>query len=632
MPKNQDINRVHISTFKKSLISAIFCLFLILPLFCQDQQLADSLETIYINGDFEEEYRLELLYQLAIKHPVSEAKIKYSNELLTLAKEVDSSKQIYTAYLEKGNAYHALGELSLAIENYLNAGDIAIQNSDSIQLAMIYGSVANIYQSMGNYKTGIPYNKKSIAIFKNNLEEKKDSIKFASSIENLGYAYSKLNKPDSALILLNESGELFSQFNDTIGLAYNHLNRGTVYALQKDYVNAEKSINKAFPIIDKKKHFDVMCETLIDISEIYLVKNEIERASEFAYKSLDLAREHNLKSEIGRASLQLSKIYKLTGNDDKSLIFYKDYISYKDSVTNLSSVQEIAHMRTEFEVAQKQTEIDLKQSEVELLNQQKSNLRILAFSMIALLGLTGFYFRNIRKAKRRSDDLLLNILPSSTAQELKEHGKVKAKKFESVSVMFTDFQAFTKYSQKLSPEMLVKSVDYYFSKFDEIIEKYSLEKIKTIGDAYMCAGGLNSESPDHHLKIVKAAFEISEFIKESKFSDLGEMAHFDIRIGINTGPVVAGVVGKKKFAYDIWGDSVNVASRMESNSQAGRINVSENTYQLIKNEFHCEYRGEIEVKNKGLMKMYFVESSKVTSVINETEIKPKSIKKTTIPI
>ena len=110
------------------------------------------------------------------------------------------------------------------------------------------------------------------------------------------------------------------------------------------------------------------------------------------------------------------------------------------------------------------------------------------------------------------------------------------------------------------------------------------------------------------------------------------MAHFDIRIGINTGPVVAGVVGKKKFAYDIWGDSVNVASRMESNSQAGRINVSENTYQLIKNKFHCEYRGEIEVKNKGLMKMYFIESSKETSVINDIQIKPKSINKTTIPI
>ena len=164
----------------------------------------------------------------------------------------------------------------------------------------------------------------------------------------------------------------------------------------------------------------------------------------------------------------------------------------------------------------------------------------------------------------------------------------------------------------------------------DIIEEHNLEKIKTIGDAYMCAGGLNSESPDHHLKIVKAAFKISEFVKESKHSELGELAHFDIRIGINTGPVVAGVVGKKKFAYDIWGDSVNVASRMESNSEAGRINISENTYQLIKNKFNCEYRGEIEVKNKGLMKMYFVEAKKAISDFNDPPKfdKFKTIKKT----
>ena len=269
-----------------------------------------------------------------------------------------------------------------------------------------------------------------------------------------------------------------------------------------------------------------------------------------------------------------------------------------------------------------------------LLNEQKANQRLLILTMVVILGMTGLYYWNIHKEKRKSDDLLLNILPKKTAEELKENGMVKAKKFESVTIMFTDFQAFTQHSQKLTPETLVKTVDYYFSKFDEIIEKYSLEKIKTIGDAYMCAGGLNSESPDHHLKIIQAAFEISDFIKKSKASNLGEMAHFDIRIGINTGPVVAGVVGKKKFAYDIWGDSVNVASRMESNSQAGRINVSENTYKLIKNEFHCEYRGEIEVKNKGLMKMYFVEKSKVASIANDQQIniKPKTIKKTTIPI
>ena len=156
----------------------------------------------------------------------------------------------------------------------------------------------------------------------------------------------------------------------------------------------------------------------------------------------------------------------------------------------------------------------------------------------------------------------------------------------------------------------MKSVDYYFSKFDYIIEKYKIEKIKTAGDSYMCAGGIPFPTNDHAVKMTLAAFEIAQFVEDTKKSRDQDIAQFDIRIGINTGPVIAGVVGTKKFAYDIWGDTVNVASRMESESLPGKINISENTYQLIKNAFECEFRGKIKVKNKGIMKMYFVNKVK----------------------
>ena len=258
---------------------------------------------------------------------------------------------------------------------------------------------------------------------------------------------------------------------------------------------------------------------------------------------------------------------------------------------------------------------------MDLLNEQKRNQRIVVIATataLLLIGIlaVGLYRRNkfisrtkeiIEKEKRRSDDLLLNILPEETAAELKSKGKVQPKRFDSVSVMFTDFKGFTAYSDKLSPEELVDSIDYYFSNFDKIIERHGLEKIKTVGDAYMCAAGLPYPSPDHAVKIVEAALEISEFVKESKKNDPDDMTRFDIRIGVNSGPVVAGVVGTKKFAYDIWGDTVNIASRMESNSEPGRINISEETYRLVKDYYSCSYRGELEAKNKGLMKMYFVE-------------------------
>ena len=206
--------------------------------------------------------------------------------------------------------------------------------------------------------------------------------------------------------------------------------------------------------------------------------------------------------------------------------------------------------------------------------------------------------------------LLLNILPSDTAQELKENGKVKAKRFESVTVMFTDFEGFTSKSMGFSPERLVTSVDYYFSAFDKIIGKYGLEKIKTIGDAYMCAGGLPFPSEDHPRKVIAAAQEILEFMESVDNKNDPEIAHFETRIGINTGPVVAGVVGTRKFAYDIWGDTVNVAARMESNSKPGKINISQNTYDLVKEHYDCSFRGKIDVKNHGNMKMYYVNGRK----------------------
>ena len=181
-----------------------------------------------------------------------------------------------------------------------------------------------------------------------------------------------------------------------------------------------------------------------------------------------------------------------------------------------------------------------------------------------------------------------------------------AKKYASVTVLFSDFVGFTSYAEKLSPEDLVKTIDYYFSKFDLIMDKYGLEKIKTIGDAYMAAGGLTDKTVDHAKQMVLAAKEMNDFVAKAK-DDSSTSATFDIRIGINTGPVVAGVVGTKKFAYDIWGDTVNIASRMESNSESGRINITEYTHDIIKNDFNFDYRGELAVKNRGDLKMYFVD-------------------------
>lgn len=208
--------------------------------------------------------------------------------------------------------------------------------------------------------------------------------------------------------------------------------------------------------------------------------------------------------------------------------------------------------------------------------------------------------------KKKSDDLLLNILPEVVAQELKQTGRTTPRSYEIATVMFTDFENFTVKSERLSPEELVSIIDSCFKKFDEIISRHNIEKIKTIGDAYLCVSGLPDTKDHNAVNVINAAMEILEVIKEQQMNS--DSGFFDIRIGIHTGPLVAGVVGDKKFAYDIWGDTVNTAARMEQNSESNRINISQSTYQLVKDKFKCSFRGKQPAKNKGLIEMYFVES------------------------
>ena len=214
----------------------------------------------------------------------------------------------------------------------------------------------------------------------------------------------------------------------------------------------------------------------------------------------------------------------------------------------------------------------------------------------------------IRKQKDEVENLLLNILPAEVAEELKVKGSAEAQQFDEVTVLFTDFKGFTQLSEKMSPKELVFVINEYFSAFDHIMVKYGVEKIKTIGDAYMAVGGLPITTSTHATDVISAAIEIQQFMAEQKSRKeaQGEL-FFDIRIGVHTGPVVAGIVGVKKFAYDIWGDTVNTASRMESNGEVGKINISQTTYTLVKDKFNCVERGKIQVKGKGEVDMYFVD-------------------------
>jgi predicted ATPase/class 3 adenylate cyclase/tRNA A-37 threonylcarbamoyl transferase component Bud32 len=211
-------------------------------------------------------------------------------------------------------------------------------------------------------------------------------------------------------------------------------------------------------------------------------------------------------------------------------------------------------------------------------------------------------------ANKRTDELLLNILPASIADELKEKGEAATKVFNNATILFADFKNFTKVVEFMDPEDLVKLIDTYFSEFDEIMKKHDIEKIKTVGDAYISAGGLPDPLKGSPKQVVDAAIEMLDFAKRTALiHEKNGIPSFEIRIGINTGSVIAGVVGKLKFAYDIWGDTVNTAARLEQNSEGGKINISASTYKAVKNYYNCIHRGKIDAKNKGEIDMYFVD-------------------------
>lgn len=568
----------------------------------QDQKVADSLKRIYLKGNLQDSIKLTVLKDLAFNETNDyKLAVKYSEELITLAEQKGDNIYLYNGYFLKGNAEWSLGNLTEALNAYFKSGEVAKKENDRRREGNTYGAIANIYVVANNHTNARLYYKKAIAT----LRKSNDSLALASAILNSGDEYRTNKIYDSALLNFKEAGKIFEMINYSSGKAYTLGNIGMVYAAIGHSGLAEKNLNEAISILEQSEDYYPICVYLISMCDIFLEKGDNKTAMNYAVRSLQLAEQVGLKEQITNANLKLSELYEIAGNIPESFKYYKNYVAYRDSINNIKSVQRMGDLRTDYEVSQKQVEVDL-------LNQQKKNQQTIELALIVILTLTTiilatlyWYYRTIKREKKRSESLLLNILPAETAEELKLTGKVDAVRFDEVTVLFTDFVAFSRLAESVKPEQVVKSIDFYFKGFDEITTKYGLEKIKTIGDSYMCASGLPTTNPAHAKNAIKAAKEMLEFVTNSLNIQDG-LSHFEIRIGVHTGPVVAGIVGIKKWQYDIWGDTVNIASRMEAKSEPGRINLSETTHDKIKDEFPCIYRGEMEVKNRGILKMYFL--------------------------
>ena len=405
-----------------------------------------------------------------------------------------------------------------------------------------------------------------------------------------------------------------------IAVSHAHLNNkdSALFYMNNPIMLQRFSTDRNVYLTEKKAYLDA--DELMELINILTLLKEDKKAADLAYKAVYSQYKFKNKDFRDYVLSTYARVFQKVGMYKEAAEGYKFLANMTDS-TNQEEIntlieKQTVHNRIEIsnvnEINAKKDEIAKKKLEQQILVR---NAFIFGFSLFLIFSIAIFFQRNkIKKGKKLSDELLLNILPYSIAEELKLKGSAESKLINEVTVLFTDFKGFTQLSEQFTAQELVAEINECFSAFDRIMEKNHVEKIKTIGDAYMAAGGLPSSNQTHASDVVNAALEIQQYMinyKENR-EKTGKL-FFEIRIGVHSGPVVAGIVGIRKFAYDIWGDTVNTASRMESSGEVGKVNVSESTYKLTQENFMFEYRGKITAKGKGEINMYFVERKIQTS-------------------
>jgi class 3 adenylate cyclase/tetratricopeptide (TPR) repeat protein len=432
----------------------------------------------------------------------------------------------------------------------------------------------------------------------------------ATKMNTLALCYKNLHQYDSAIYYFSKAQKMAIENNEEVWEGILSGNVADIYASQNRYDEAIPLLIKNIEISKKYHQYGDLAQALAALAEIYLKNNNLPKAIEnqklaFDYYCLKKHKDFHIRA---RLFPKFAKVLAANNQINQSYLFLDSAITAIDSAQKETNLMMIAGVQEKIELEKQQAELYQKESEI--ANQKKFRNFLIALVVITLaFSIVVFKQRNkISKEQKRSDNLLLNILPVEIAEELKTKGASETRLMENVTVLFTDFKGFADISAKLSPKELVNDLHECFTSFDNIMHKHGLEKIKTIGDAYMAAGGLPTPNNTHPIDVVSAALEIKKFIDDTKQKKIkANQPFFEIRIGVHTGPVVAGIVGVKKFTYDIWGDTVNTASRMESSGEVGKVNISQTTYELVKHKFSCVYRGKIQAKGKGEIDMYFVE-------------------------
>jgi adenylate cyclase len=631
------------------ILAALFLFSDAAPALGQDKKL-DSLKRMLAKTP-EDTSKVNLLLAIS-KQLLSDAPVEsiaFAERARELAETESFATGLALSYKQIGMGYYFQSKWVDAINNWELARNAFEAAGDKKGVANILSNLGAIYFNQGD-------DEKALGLYIQALkaaEEIKDTLRIATVDINIGAIYGK--KPKTYQKGLNydmEALALAKKLGNTEAIGTVTANIGEIYFRMHNY---QLALEYLFESLEATKGTPYEPTTLNHICQVYNGKGNYEKAIEYSTRAIVIAKKLDSKLDQAQAlarrgealhkkgSLldaiqayqeaeaialpikdfeELKDIYSGISESYLALQDYKNastsqqkLVAVKDSIYNIETDKKLGTIQFQYSI-DKLT----KDKALQELDLQKQKLVTNAFmgGMLFIVIITVILFRNYKakvkinqvldKQKDQIEHLLLNILPQEVATELQEVGESKPRYYESVSVLFTDFKSFTSIAEGMEPAELVEELNTFFKAFDEIIEANNLEKIKTIGDSYMCAGGIPTANDTHPLDIMKAAVDICHYMDEhnKRREELG-LIPWHLRVGIHTGPLVAGVVGRKKYAYDIWGRTVNIASRMESNGEPGKINVSDAMYMLIKDHYKCWYRGKIHAKNLGDIDMYFVD-------------------------
>lgn len=573
---------------------------------------------------------------------------------LEVSKQIGDKEEIANTLSNLGASAMDQGDNATAVANFEESLLIWEEMQDRGGIAQSSLNIGYIYYKQGDYSNAIDWLMKSYAIFEElgkkansayvmaltgEIYHRQDDLEQAqlnfeaslklgqeigakgtvsNALRSLGNIARDRGNYPKALDLYDQSYAIRKEMNDKGGMAAALNGIASTYRDRGEYDAAIAKFGEALALRREMGARDGVAATLNGMAATYLLKGECSKAIGLGEEALQLAQEIGNTGQIASASKNLYECYKKLGRTSQALEMHEMYISMNDSIKSEESQRQVLRQEYQYAYEKKGLADSLefaKKEAIKDLQIQKNEVAI-ANQQIALFSATGGLLLIIALAfaiyrgKRRSDELLLNILPAETAKELKAKGSADARRIPEVTVLFTDFKGFTAISQQLSPEALVADLNECFSRFDQIMDQHNVEKIKTIGDAYMAAGGLPTPNATHARDVVMAALDIRDFMAAfRKDREARGIPFFEVRIGVHTGPVVAGIVGVKKFQYDIWGDTVNTASRMESSGASGQVNISDGTYQKIKDQADLAFtaRGKVLAKGKGELEMYFVD-------------------------